>query len=90
MTFKYILNLVITIIILCANNIRKWLLNNNLIINSSKTMLLNIYHSNFVFPDIIDDNIFKMIIFLKLNSLKYLFHVIYRSQIMNQVLYICK
>ena len=51
-------------LILCANNIRKWLLNNNLLINSSKTivyiyayMLLNISLSNFVFPDIIFDNL---------------------------------
>ena len=42
---------------LCANNIRKWFLNNNLLINSSKTMLLNISLSNFVFPDIIFDNL---------------------------------
>ena len=42
---------------LCANNIRKWLLNNNILINNSKTMLLNISLSNFVFPDIIFDNI---------------------------------
>ena len=42
---------------LCANNIRKWLLNNNLLINSSKTMILNISLSNFVFPDIIFDNL---------------------------------
>ena len=42
---------------LCANNIRKWLLNDNLLINSSKTMLLDISLSNFVFPDIIFDNI---------------------------------
>ena len=44
-------------LMLCANNIRKWLLNNNLLINSSTTMLLNIYLSNFVFPDIIFDNL---------------------------------
>ena len=37
-------------LILCANNIRKWQLNNNLIINSRTTMLLNISLSNFVFP----------------------------------------
>ena len=41
---------------LCVNNIRKWLLNNNLLVNSSKTMLINISLSNFVFPDIIFDN----------------------------------
>ena len=34
---------------LCANN--------NLLVNSSKTMLLNISLSNFVFPDIIFDNL---------------------------------
>ena len=44
-------------LMLCANNILKWLLNNNLLINSSKTMLLNISLSNFVFPDIIFDNL---------------------------------
>ena len=44
-------------LMLCANNIRKWLLNNNLLINSSKTILLNISLSNFVFPDIIFDNL---------------------------------
>ena len=43
-------------LILCSNNIRKWL-NNNLLIISSKTMLLNISLSNFIFPDIIFDNI---------------------------------
>ena len=37
----------------CANNIRNWLLNNNLLINSSKTMLLNISLSKFVFLGII-------------------------------------
>ena len=42
---------------LCANNIHKWLLNNNLLINSSKTMLLNISISKFFFPDIIFDNL---------------------------------
>ena len=42
---------------LCANNIRKWLLNNNVLINSSKAILLNISLSNFVFPDIIFDNL---------------------------------
>ena len=42
---------------LCANNTRKWLLNNNLLINSIKTMLLNISLYNFVFPDIIFDNL---------------------------------
>ena len=44
-------------LMLCANHICKWLLNNNVLINSSKTMLLNIYLSNFVFPDIIFDNL---------------------------------
>ena len=44
-------------LMLCANNIRKWLLNNNVLINSSKTMFLNISLSNFVFPDIIFDNL---------------------------------
>ena len=42
---------------LYANNIRRWLLNNNVLIHSSKTMLLNISLSNFIFPDIIFDNI---------------------------------
>ena len=40
---------------LCANNIRKWFLNNNLLINSCTTILLNITLSNFVLPDIIFD-----------------------------------
>ena len=40
-------------LILCANSIREWLLNNNLHINNSKTMLLYISLSNIVFPDII-------------------------------------
>ena len=44
-------------LILCVNNIREWLLNNNLLINSSKSILLNISLSNFVFPDIIFYNI---------------------------------
>ena len=44
-------------LMLCANNIRKCLLNNNLLINSSTTILLNIYLSNFVFPDIIFANL---------------------------------
>ena len=44
-------------LMLWANNIRKWLLNNNLLINSSKTMLLNISLSNFIFLDIIFDNL---------------------------------
>ena len=44
-------------LMLCANNIRKWLLNNNVLINSSQTMLLNISLSNFVIPDIIFDNL---------------------------------
>ena len=44
-------------LMLCANNIRKWLLNNNVLINNSKTMILNISRSNFVFPDIIFDNL---------------------------------
>ena len=39
-------------LMLCANTICKWLLNNNLLINSSTTMLLTISLSNFVFPDI--------------------------------------
>ena len=49
---------------LCANNIRKWFLNNNLLTNSSKTivvhifsLILNISLSNFIFPDFIFDNI---------------------------------
>ena len=42
---------------LCTNNIRKWILNNNVLLNSSKTILLNIYLSNFVSPDIKFDNI---------------------------------
>ena len=68
---------------LYANNIRKWLLNNNLLTNSSTNMLLNISISNFIFPDIIFDIILitPIGIHLKLNSLEYLFHVIYRSQI---------
>ena len=41
---------------LCANNIRKSLLNNNLLIQGSKTILLHISLSNF-FPNIIFDNI---------------------------------
>ena len=44
-------------VMLYTNNIRKWLLNNNLLINSNKTMLLNISLYNFVFPNIIFDNI---------------------------------
>ena len=44
-------------LMLCANNIRKWFLNNNVLITSSKTMLLNIFLSSFVFPDIIFDNL---------------------------------
>ena len=55
MTFKFTLNH--DKLMLCANNIRKLLLNNNVFINSSKTILLNIYFSNFIFPDIIFDNI---------------------------------
>ena len=43
-------------LMLCANNIRKWLINNNVLINSSKTMILNTSLSNFVFPYIIFDN----------------------------------
>ena len=42
---------------LCANNIHKLLLNNNVLINSSKTMLLNNSLCYFIFPDIIVDNI---------------------------------
>ena len=44
-------------LMLCVNNIRKWLLNINLLIHCSTTMLLNICLSNFVFPEIIFDNI---------------------------------
>ena len=44
-------------LMLCENNIRIWLLNNNVLVNSSKTMLLNSFLSNFVFPDIIFDNL---------------------------------
>ena len=42
---------------LCANNIHKWLLNNNLHINSSTIMFLNISLFNIVFPNIIVDNL---------------------------------
>ena len=44
-------------LMLRADNIRKLLLNNNLLINSSKTMLLYIYISNFICPDIIFNNL---------------------------------
>ena len=47
-------------------------------------MLLNISISNFVFPDIIFDNLL-ITLHIKLNSLVYLFHVIYRGQIMYHI-----
>ena len=68
----------------CANNIRKWILDNNILINSSKTMLLNISLSNFVFPDIIFDNLL-ITLSSKIKLLGILFRVIYRSQIMYHI-----
>ena len=54
--------------ILCANNIHKLLLYNNLLINSRQIMLLNISLSNFIFPDII----FDTILFTPSSKIKYL------------------
>ena len=50
MTFKCMSNLVIVINCCSTNNIlKKWLLYNNLLINSSKIMLFNIFLSDFNF-----------------------------------------
>ena len=54
MTFRFTLNLVITI---HKCYVRIIFVNNNVLINSFKTMLFNNSLSYFVFPDIIFDNI---------------------------------
>ena len=46
-------------------------------------MLLNISLANYIFPDIIFDN--RLLLHLKLNSVEYFVHVIYRSQIMYHI-----
>ena len=65
-------------------NIYIWLVNNNLLINSSKTMLLNISLSNFVFPDII----FDYLLITPSSKIKFpgiFVSCIYRSQIMYHI-----
>ena len=46
-------------------------------------MLLNISLDNYIFPDIIFDNL--LLLHLKLNSVEYIVHVIYRSKIMYHI-----
>ena len=51
---------------LCENNIRKWIVNNNLLINNSTTIFLNISLYRFVFPD----NNFNNILITPLSKIK--------------------
>ena len=41
----------------CANDIKEWLISNNILLNTSKTTLLNIYPSPTYFPPFLIDNI---------------------------------
>ena len=41
----------------CANDIKEWLISNNLLLNTSKTTLLNIYSSLTYLPPFLIDNI---------------------------------
>ena len=41
----------------CANDIKEWLISNNLLLNTSKTTLLNLSPSPTYFPPFIIDNI---------------------------------
>ena len=41
----------------CANDIKEWLISNNLLLNTSKTTLLNLSPSPTYFPPFLIDNI---------------------------------
>ena len=72
---------------LYANNICKWLLNTNLLIHSSTIMLLNMSLSNFVFPDIIFDNL----LITPSSKIKLLgIFISYNLSQSNHVSYMCK
>ena len=63
------------------------ILHNDVLINNITAMLLmllNMYLYDFAFPDIIFDNHLIFTLHIKLNSVEYLFRVIYHSQIIYQ------